>query len=232
MIWNYAVDIFYVVLAIAIVVLFACKGFFAAIFHFGRYIAATVLAYTFGPMLSRFLYQKWIFSWIAVPVAEKVENFLNNTVGSVDIEGLVESLPALVKQFADVDALTAKYGATVDSFHEVAGDFSATLAAPLASLISNAIAYLAIFFVSVLLLKLLFFLLNKFFDAIPILKAINHILGAALGVLTAFLALAAITWLLGLLISLFAGSEWLLHLAENSKLFGVFQELNFFNLFH
>ena len=232
MILNYAVDILYILLAVVIVILFACKGFFSAVFHFGRYIAAAMITYTFGPMLSRFLYQKWIFSWIAVPVAEKVENFLNNTVGNVDIESLVESLPALVKKFADVEALSAKYGTAVDSFHAVAEDFSATVASPLASLLSNAIAYLVIFFVSVLLLKLLFFLLDKFFDAIPLLKAINHFLGTLLGVLTAFLVLAALTWLVGLLISLLGDNEWLLHLAENSRLFGFFQNLNFFNLFH
>ncbi len=232
MILNYAVDIFYILTALIIVILFAYRGFFSSIFHFGRYIAAAILTYSFGPVLSRFLYQKWIFSWIAVPVAQRVENFLNNTVGRVDIEGLVESLPALVKKFADTDALSAKYGAAVDSFHTVAEDFSATVASPLASLISNVLAYLAVFFVSVLLLKLLFFLLDKFFDSIPLLNAINHILGTLLGVLAAFLALAGITWLLGVLIGLLGGNEWLASLAERSRLFGFFQNLNFFNLFH
>ena len=232
MIVNYAVDIFYALVALIIVILFAYRGFFASVFHFGRYIASAIVAYSFGPALSRFLYEKWVFPGIAAPVAEKVENFLNNTMGSVDIEGLVETLPPLVKKFADVDALCAKYGAAVDSFHEVAEEFSSTVAAPLASLISNAIAYVVIFFAAVLLLKLLVFLLDKFFDSIPLLKAINHILGMLLGVLAAFLALAGITWLIGVLISLLGDHEWLRLFAEQSKLFGYFQELSFFNLFH
>lgn len=232
MIINYAVDIFYILVALLTVILFAYRGFFSSVFHFGRYIAAAIITYSAGPILSRFLYSKWIFSWISVPVAEKVENFLNNTIGSVNIEELVEALPALVKKFADVEALSAKYGAAVDSFHTVAEEFSATVASPLASLISNVLAYAAIFFVSVLLLKLVFFLLDKFFDSIPLLNAINHFLGTILGVLAAFLALAGITWLLGVLISLFGNSEGLRSLAEHSRLFGFFQNLNFFNLFH
>lgn len=232
MVLNYAVDIIYILAAVLVIILFACRGFFASVFHFGRYIAAAMLAYSFGPGLSRFLYEKWIFQWIAVPVSEKVENFLNNTIGSVDIDSLVSSLPALVQKFADVEQLYAKYGETVDSFHEVAEEFSATLASPLASLLSNAISYVAIFFVSVLILKLVFFLLDKFFDSIPLLNAINHFLGFVLGALAAFLVLAGITWLLGVVISLFGNNEWLTSLAESSRLFGFFQNLNFFNLFH
>ena len=231
MILNYAADILYILVALAIVVLFAYRGFFASVFHFGGDIAATLIACSVGPALSRFLYQKWIFSWIAAPVAEKVENFLDNTVGSVDIEGMIESLPALVKKFVDTEALYAKYGSAADNFPAVSEEFSATVSAPLATLLSNILAYAAVFFVSILILKLLFLALDKFFRSIPILNKINHFLGAVFGILAAFLALAAITWLLGVLISFFGNNEWLHSLAEHSRLFGFFEKLNIFNLF-
>ena len=232
MILNYAVDIFYVLVAILTVFLFSHRGLFASVFHFGRYIAAAMVTYSFGPAFSLFLYERWIFSWIAVPVAERVENFLNNPIGSVDINALVESLPVIIKKFADVDVLYEKYGVAADSFHEVASEFSSALAAPLATLISNALAYVLIFFAATLLLKLVFVLLNKFFESIPLLKAINHFLGALLGGFAAFLALAGITWVIGVLIGLFGDLEWLRLLAEQSVLFNYFQELSFFNLFH
>ncbi len=232
MIWNCVVDILYVLTALAVIILFTARGFIASVFHFGRYIAASIITYSFGPLLSNFLYQKWIFRWIADPVSEKVENFLNNTVGSVDIDGLLDSLPVLVQKMADTDALKTKYGTAVDSFGQVAEDFSVSVSSPLASLISNILAYVAIFFLSLLIFKFLFFLLNKFFEAIPALNAINRILGALLGVLAAFLVLAGITWLLGVVVSLFASSGRFAELAEGSKIFGFFQNLNFFNLFH
>ena len=150
----------------------------------------------------------------------------------MNIEGLLDSLPALVQKMADTEALTEKYGAAVESFESVANDFSASVSAPLASLISNVLAYVAIFVLLVLILKLLFLLLNKIFDSVPVLKTINRILGAILGLLAAFLLLAAITWLLGVVISLFASSGHLARLAESSKVFGFFKNLNFFNLFH
>ena len=231
MVLNYVVDGVYVLAALAVVILFAKRGFFSSVFHFGRYIAAAIVTYAFAPMLSEFLYRKWIFRWIAVPVSERVENFLNNTVGSVDMEGLVDSLPRLVKRFADTEALKEKFGATVDGFSEAAWSFSETVSAPFATLLSNILSYVAVFFVSVLLLKFLFFLLNKFFDSVPILKGTNRVLGALLGVLAAFLLLAGVTWLVGALIALVGKSEWLSALSEG-RMFGFFQSLNFFNLFH
>ena len=232
MIWNYVIDISYLVVALGVIILFASRGFFSSVFYFGRYIAAAVITYSFGPLLSGFLYDKWIFRWIATPVAQRVENFLNNTVGSVDIEGLLDSLPVLVQKMADTEALSEKYGTAVGNFGTVAEEFSASVSAPLASLISNVLAYVSIFFLSILLLKLVFFLLNKFFESVPVLNTINRIFGALLGVLAAFLLRAGITWLLGVLISLFTTSGHLASLAESSRIFGFFQNLNFFNLFH
>lgn len=232
MIWNYIIDILYILIAVAVVAVFAKRGFFSSVFYFGRYIAASILTYSFGPMLSSLLYDKWIFRWISVPVAEKVESFLNNTVGSVDIEGLIASLPVLVQKMADTEALTAKYGEATGNFGEVAHEFSETVSAPLAGLVSNLVAYVVIFLLSMLVLWAIFYLLNRFFESVPGLNRINHIFGALLGVLSAFLLLAGMTWLLGVIISLFASSGHLAALAEGSIIFGFFKNLNFFNLFH
>ena len=231
MVFNYVLDVIYVLAALAVVVLFAKRGFFSSVFHFGRYIAAAILTYIFAPMLSSFLYRKWIFRWIAVPVSERVENFLNNTVGSVDMDGLVNSLPRLVKRFADTDALKEKYGATVEGLGDAAWSFSETVSSPIATLLSNIVSYVAVFFLSILLLKLAFFFLNRFFTSVPLLKQTNRFLGALLGVLAAFLLLAGVTWVLGALIGLFGRGEWLAALSRG-RMFGFFQNLNFFNLFH
>ena len=232
MLWNYIVDIAYILVALAIVILFAKKGFVESVFRFGRYIAAAIFTYFIGPTVSGFLYQKWIFHWIATPVANKIENFLNNTVGNVQIDNLVDSLPALVKKFVDTDALKEKYGATVESFGEIADEFSASVSAPLAGLISNVLAYISVFLLSLLVLGLLFLLLNKIFKTLPALHVANCILGAVFGVLAAFLTLSIVTWLVGLCISLFGSGERLALFTENSRVFGFFQNLNIFNLFN
>lgn len=232
MIWSYVLDIFYVLAAIFVVTLFATKGFVACVSRFGKYISAAILTYIFGPILSAFLYEKWIFPWIFRPVAEKIAKFLHNTIGSIDMDGLVDSLPLLVRRFANADALRDKYGAAVNNIDSFSAELSETVSAPPAGLLSNILAYVAVFFVSLLLLSVLFFLLEKLFGGVPALNAVNHFFGFLLGLLAAFLALAVVTWLLGVLISLFSSSVRLAALAESSRIFGYFKDLNFFNLFH
>lgn len=232
MIWSYVIDIFYVLAAISVVVLFTTKGFVASVSRFGRYIAAAITTYTFGPRLSDFFYERWFFPWISRPVADRVSNFLNNTIGAVDMDGVVDSLPVLVRKFANADALREKYGAAVDNIDSFSKEVARTVSAPPAGLLSNLLAYVAIFLVSLLVFGLLFLLLDKMFDAIPALNVLNRILGFALGLLSAFLALAVITWLLGVLFGLFAPGERFAAFAEGSHIFGYFKELNFFNLFH
>ena len=232
MIWSYVLDILYILAAVFVVILFTSKGFVASVSRFGKYIASAILTYIFGPILSAFLYEKWIFPWIFRPVAERTAKFLHNTIGSVDMDGRVDSLPLLVRRFANADALKEKYGAAVGNIDSFSKELAETVSAPPAGLLSNLLAYIAVFLVSMLLLSVLFFLLEKLFEGVPALNAVNRFLGFLLGLLAAFLALAVITWLLGVLISLFASSGRLAALAENSHIFGYFKELNFFNLFH
>lgn len=229
-IFQYIVDAAYVIAAIAIVCVFAARGFFESVFRFGRYIASALISYSFGPVLSGFLYRKWIFNFIAVPVAEKISNLLSNTIGSVDVDSMLDTLPAIMQKLVDVEALKEKYGTTVENIDGMAEDFAASVSAPLAGLLSNLIAYVSIFFLSVLLLTLLFKLLNHVFE-LPGFNFVNHLLGAVLGAVAALLTLAAITWVLGVFISLFGSSGKLAEFAESSKIFGFFRDLDVFKLF-
>ncbi len=224
------VDIAYILGALGIILLFTVRGFFESVFRFGRYIAALLMSWFWGPVLSRFLYEKWIFGWISEPLSEKISAFLANTVGSVDVEGLIESLPVLVRRFVDAEAMETKYGNTLASLDGVAADVAATISEPPASLLSNLIAYVAIYFLALLGLTLVFKLMNRVFD-IPVLNVINRILGALLGVVTAFLVLSALTWLIGALVGLFGGGDKIEVLAESTWLFGYFRDLEFFKLF-
>ena len=232
MIWSYVIDVFYVLAAVSVVVLFTAKGFVASVSRFGRYIAAAITTYTFGPRLSDFLYERWFFPWISRPVADRIANFLNKTVGAVDMDGLVDALPIIVRKFANADALKEKYGAAVNNIDSFSSEVARTVSAPPAGLFSNLLAYVAIFLVSLLVFGLLFLLLGKLFEAVPALNAVNRVLGFALGLLSAFLTLAIITWLLGVLFGLFASSGRLSEFAEGSYIFRYFKNLNFFNLFH
>ena len=227
---EYAVDLLYMILAVVTVAIFTKRGFIESVFRFGRSITAGVICYFAGPHVSKLIYDKLIYRGIVDFVSEKVEQFLINAVGSVDVQSLIDGLPFFVKQLVDRESMEAKYGNAVGNFEAVAHDFAETVSQPLASLLSNLIAYVLVFLASMLLLFILFKVLDGIFK-LPILNAINKTLGFIFGVLATCLLLAAITFLLGVLVGILGSTSTLKQLIEMSHLFRFFNNLSIFDLF-
>lgn len=228
---RFVIDALYVILAVVTVIVFTKRGFIDSVFRFGRTIAAGILAYFFGPRLSDFIYEKLIYRGILGLVTEKIEAFLMSTAEAINIEGMIDALPFLVKQLIDADAIKEKYGVTEGNFEEIAADFAASVSQPISSLLSNLIAYVAVFFVALLLLWIVFKILDGLFK-LPGLNAINKVLGAILGVIAAGLLLAALTYVLGVLVGVFGSTSMLNQLVEASTFFRVFNnEISIFDLF-
>lgn len=224
---KYLVDVIYVVIAAVTVIVFAKRGFFESVFRFGRHIAAGLISYLVGPTVSAFISEKWIYNGISDIVSKSVETFLVNAAESFDLAALIESLPFLVKQFVDPAVLEAQYGATVENFGAVAHDFAASVATPLANILSNLIAYAAVYLVAMLALWVVFKVLNGIFK-LPGLSFINGALGAVLGVITAILMLAALTWILTFLLGVVGAESPISQYVEPSRLFAFFRKWELF----
>lgn len=224
---KYLVDAIYVAIAVTTIIVFAKRGFFESVFRFGRHIAAGLISYFVGPTVSDFISSKWIYNGIFNVVSNSVEAFLVNTAESFDLAALIESLPFLVKQFVDPVALEEKYGATIENFGVIADDFAASVATPLASILSNLIAYAAVYLVAMLALWVVFKVLNGIFK-LPVLNAINAVLGAILGVVTAILMLAVITWILTFVLGIVGFDSPFSQYVSASHLFTFFGEREIF----
>lgn len=228
---QYVIDALYVVLAVITVVVFTKRGFIESVFRSGRMIAAAILAYFFGPRLSAVIYERWIYQGITGWVTEKIEDVLQSTAEAVNVDGMIESLPFLVKQLIDADAIKEKYSVEGSSIEAIAADFSANVSQPLSSLLSNLIAYTVIFLVSLLALWIVFKILDGIFK-LPVLNAINKTLGFILGVVAAGLLMAAFTYVLGILVGIFGSTSMLKELVELSHFFRIFNsEISIFELF-
>lgn len=228
---RYVIDVLYIVVAVITVAVFIKRGFIESVFRFGRTITAGILAYFFGPRVSDVIYEKLVYRGIFDWVTERVEAFLTSTAEAVNLDGLIDSLPFLVKQLIDAEAIKEKYGVEGGSFDAVASDFAASVSEPISSLLSNLLAYTLVFFAALLVLFLLFKILDGLFK-LPILNAINKTLGALLGVLAAALLLAALTYVLGVLVGIFGSTSMLNQLVEASKFFRLFNnEISIFELF-
>lgn len=227
MVMKYLVDAIYLLIAAIVVIIFAKRGFFESVFRFGRHIAAGLISYFVGPTVSGFISSKWIYDGIFNVVSRNVEMFLVNTAESFDLASLVDSLPFLVRQFVDPAVLEEKYGAVIDNFGTVADDFAASVATPLASILSNLIAYVAVYFAAMLLLWVVFKVLNGIFK-LPILNVINSVLGAILGVVTAILLLAVLTWILSFMSGVIGFDSPFSQYVGESRLFAFFGEWEIF----
>lgn len=228
--WNYLIDIIYVAVAVTVIAIFTKRGFIESLFRSGRAIVAGLICYLVGPVVSDALYEGWIYDGIFSWVFERVETFLQNTVGAVNVDGMIDSLPLLVRQLVDANTLREKFGVTDGDVQEMAAEFSETAAKPLASLLSNLLAYVLVFLAAMLLLLILFKILDAIFK-MPILNAINHTLGFILGASAAFLLLAVVTYLAGLVAGVFGSTDILNGLREMSFCFRWFDDLSIFSLF-
>ena len=87
-------------------------------------------------------------------------------------------------------------------FGERAGEwlFGEVISASLPSLLELVLGYVAVFLVSILVLLIVAAILSKICEHIPIIGAVNRILGALLGLVIAFMTLAVIASIVKLLL--------------------------------
>lgn len=228
---KYAIDALYIVVAVVTVAVFIKRGFIASVFRFGRTITAGIIVYFFGPCVSDIIYEKLVYQGILEWVTDHVEAFLTSAAEAVNIDGMIDSLPFLVKQLIDTEEIKEKYGVASGGFETVAADFAASASEPISSLISNLLAYTAVFFAAMLVLFVLFKLLDGLFK-LSVLNAINKTLGALLGIFAAGLLLAALTYILGVLVGVLGSTSMLNQLVETSRFFRIFHnEISLYELF-
>ena len=226
---KYAVDLVYVIIAVITIVIFTKRGFVESIFRYGRTIVASMISYAVGPFVSSIIYKYFMFDGIYSWVLDKIRIVLHAAEERIDVDSLIEGLPFIVKQLINPDEIKAIYGETMANIEQSALSFSATVSAPLANMLSNMIAYVLVFLVALILL----FIFGKILDLIvhlPILRAINSVLGFVVGVGATFLLLAAITYVISFILKLFGDVFSLQMLTGNSHLFKWFDEIHFFDL--
>jgi len=228
--WKYVIDGLYILFAAVTIFVFTKRGFIDSVFRFGRTVFAGAICYFVGPHISDLIYEKWMHPSVVGWVSARIEQFLIAAAERLDLVSIIEELPFLVKQLLDSDAMIEKYGATVENFDVIAHDFALSVSQPLATLLSNLIAYLLVFFVAMVLLFILFKVLDGLFK-LPILNAINKTLGFLLGVIAAFLMLGALTFGIGFFAGTIGSTDMIAKLEEMSVLYRFFHSIEVFELF-
>ena len=170
-----------------------------------------------------------------------VETLIESNSESYNLSELFESLPAefvtLVENCgADITTLAAQFGSSLSLSANELYTFAESVALPISKTLSNAIAIVSIFLISLLLLWLIG-LVVKIIVKIPIIKTLNSFLGFVFGLIKGLV----IVWILCVTLSIFVERgfmnpetvEVLNNLTSGSyifKFFCSFSPINFINI--
>lgn len=207
---SLAIDILIALICLIIVIKNAARGFIKSFMTFAKTILAFLVAYIFNSPLAKVLSEK-----IFLGLSEKwmLNAFVSTSdgAGGYKLYTLFDGIPKWFSKYlieAGIDDKTMdKYftGKEVATYETVEG-LSKSFGAALSNLISVVVACIVLFVVTEILLIFVGMLLNKV-GKLPVLRAINILLGALIGVAVS----AIVAWLISL------GLTYAIGFGENYK---------------
>jgi len=211
------------------------RGFIRTAFGCLTVVAAILLSYFFGSYAADFIRTTKVYEsaekGVYNVIAEKFDGMKKDGLENIEEsrKGFEDSETAknLERLGLDVSSLFDRYEMSVeDSADQAVSGFAKDTAKSIAHCLANAAGILAVFLVSLVLLKLLGFLLDKVFR-LPLLKSINSfagfVVGIALGVLCCFVLCTVVEILIPYIPKnpvVYAGME------RDTYLYGFFLNLN------
>lgn len=162
------------------------SGFIKMAVSFLKNIVALVVASMFATRLGAFLYASFFKGMFEKMTVKKITQWLGVEHGSeLDIGPLLERKHTEFVNFIeklgfDLETVTEKYNELGESSSDVIVEY---IAEPLGVTVSNAVAFIILFVLSVLAIKIVGFILGKIVK-LPVLNVTNRLLGLILGVVS------------------------------------------------
>lgn len=193
---NYLIDIFFVLLFILITIIGTERGFVDSVWSSVTIIGSFAVAYLFSGIAAEWICNNFVLKYISEYAYGVVDALVEKNAGSYNLSALFESLPdefiTLVENCgADINDLAAQFGSALSISTDELYAFAESVAMPISNTLSNAIAIVSIFLLSVLLLWLIG-LVVKIIVKIPIIKTLNTLLGFVFGLIKGLV----IVWIL------------------------------------
>lgn len=184
---NFILDGVLIAICIAVIVHSVKRGFVKTILSIVASIAAVLLAVVFTPNLSAFFYDKFVLSGISSSIAGTISSLAGNgdAAGIADMfSKMPDALSGILRQYNVSEETVNGMLEAAKSGTGTVQSISDTIAAPIASAISSALAFIAIFAVSVIALKIVIWAIDMVFK-FPVLSTVNKAGGLVLGVMLA-----------------------------------------------
>ena len=164
-----------------------------------------VVAYALTPYLSGYICDNFVLGKVSEGIDATVRSAATGSAGA-DVSTFLTSIPetlagVLTRYNVGDEALRNYISSLSDTGEEAVKKVSDFIARPTSQLISNALSFIAIFVVSLIVLRLLSKLIILIFKA-PVLKTADRAAGVVFGLINALF----VVWVLSLAISVGAGA--------------------------
>lgn len=199
-------------LVILIVVLFAfigkTKGFVKTFFGFFGSIISFIFASVFAKPIGTFLSGKAIFPVLKKYFLATLSEKAGEKIQTFDYQSLSETAKEFLLRFQISEEKVQPFSISAqDSFVEAGEKMAETVLTPFSESIGYAIAYITLFIVFSIVIRILVKVFNLF-DKLPIIRFSNHFLGLIVGVLWGVLIAFLFSNLLALAEPVFFDSKY------------------------
>lgn len=211
------IDAIIIIAAIVAVYLGISRGFIRSVMHFSSLILSVLAVYLFTAPVAGWIGETFIEGRLSESVENSISSIVTAGEEKLQLDVVFSQRPEALEKIAekfdfDLDSLEKYYKESLSGFSDnlAIEDMAEKIASPAVVAISNIIAAIAIFLLSMLALSLITHLLDFIFR-LPVLKTLNKFLGFVFG-----LASAAVTvWIIA---NISAGLMYALK-AVNSDIF-------------
>ncbi len=188
---SFVFDGIILLVAAVTIILGAKRGFVKSFMGVCTLLTSLIVAYAFTPTVAAYIESLPAIRNISQSIADTIGSLSTNYDGTYNLKGLFDSMPDAFRQIidrydADEGALSRLIHPNVDDGQHSVLNLADLIAGPVAGLLSKVLAFLGLLIVSVLVLKLLTWILDLIFQ-LPVLKTANTILGLLAGIVTAFI---------------------------------------------
>lgn len=230
---GWILDIALVAITLVTIAFYTFRGFIKSFLGSVKYVVALLIGYLLSKPIGSWISDNYMFEVIDSWLYSGFEKLLGQSGLQMNFEEFVDKLPnVLVSILNRVGFSWESIENSVLTQHNLA-EVSKSIATPVSMFISSAMAFIIIFLLSVLLLTISIFFLDKFFKAKG-LNRINKGLGFLFGCICAFVNLivicSAITLILNVtsIIDLTASVE---KIKEQTIIYRLISNINIFSWF-
>jgi len=202
---GFLIDLILILTFAFTVIFYTYKGFIKSCFGLCKYLIAFVIAHLFAPTLSEIIFDSFMYDSINRSVYNWMSDIISNAEAQLNIQEFINKFPEFITKL--LESIGVSLNSLVENSEsapmteEALSNIATSVSSSIAEFISTALAYVSIFVVSIIVLTILVFILDKICK-LPVLKQLNKTLGCIFGIICAIINVMAVCAIITLVLNI------------------------------